>query len=308
MSDLFYINNILPKTINFNGAAVNSVYFNNNLVWEKEINEEIPGALLFTSSDSFSIKPGYYGSLYARENQAVWEGKLEYSTDNGITWNEVIKDITNQDGYIQAGLVDDKWVLCFRGTDNIRLSLYKGSWDIVGSSIIKIIGYMASLIDYESHLAGELLNAGALSYMFYGCKAIIDASKLKLFPVNQIMSGCFESMFEGCSNLIKPPSVIGDSETTMIDKACFYMFRDCISLNSLPKLPARVLYESCYESMFYGCSLIKISETRTEECKNEFRIPSIDTTITYKSNSLSYMFSGITIKPNTTYYTNAAVI
>ena len=92
-----------------------------------------------------------------------------------------------------------------------------------------------------------------------------------------------------------------------------YMFKGCISLIQIPKLPATKLISSCYNSMFYGCSQIKISTTQTSEYNNIYRIP-----MSGSGNNVSYcldsMFTntGGTFKGtptiNTTYYTSNEVI
>ena len=60
--------------------------------------------------------------------------------------------------------------------------------------------------------------------LFYNCKKVVNASELLL------------------------------SATTLSDWCYFNMFMRCISLITIPKLPAKALAHYCYSGMFYGCS------------------------------------------------------
>ena len=91
-------------------------------------------------------------------------------------------------------------------------------------------------------------------------------------------------------------------------EGCFYeMFADCKALIKPPELPATTLTNNCYDSMFYGCSNIKLSSTQTGEYTVAYRIPSSGTGTT-ATNALTDMFTGTggtfkgTPAINTTYY------
>lgn len=47
-------------------------------------------------------------------------------------------------------------------------------------------------------------------------------------------------------------------------------FKNCTHLSAIPLLPATIGSSSCYGDTFNGCSLIKMSETRTGEYTNEY--------------------------------------
>ena len=85
------------------------------------------------------------------------------------------------------------------------------------------------------------------------------------------------------------------------------MFRNCTSLTQAPALPATTLADSCYYSMFDGCTSLKLSSTKTGEYTQEYRIPSSGTGTT-GTDSLIDMFSNTggtftgTPEINTTYY------
>ena len=91
------------------------------------------------------------------------------------------------------------------------------------------------------------------------------------------------------------------------------MFYGCTSLTTIPALPATTLTESCYDSMFYGCSSIKLSSTKTGNYQTAYRIPRSGTGTT-ADYALSKMFTNtggtFTGAPsiNTTYYTSNTVV
>ena len=85
------------------------------------------------------------------------------------------------------------------------------------------------------------------------------------------------------------------------------MFANCEHLKQAPKLPATTLAVTCYSNMFDGCTSLKLSETKTEEYTQEYRIPSSGDGTT-SSDALIRMFNSTggtfagTPKINTTYY------
>jgi hypothetical protein len=91
------------------------------------------------------------------------------------------------------------------------------------------------------------------------------------------------------------------------------MFRGCTKLTSLVALPVLTLKNYCYQQMFYGCSLIKMSATQTGDYQTEYRIPTTGTGTT-ATNAMTDMFTntGGTFKGtaaiNTTYYTSNTIV
>ena len=99
--------------------------------------------------------------------------------------------------------------------------------------------------------------------MFYGCTSIVDASGMSCIGSTSGKSTadacCLQSMFEGCTSLVYPPSSVSVSHTpassSLLMKArhAARMFYGCTSLRSLPSLyMSRVDY--AFESMFEGCT------------------------------------------------------
>jgi len=120
---------------------------------------------------------------------------------------------------------------------------------------------------------------------------------------------CFYYLFLDCTSLTTTPKL---SATTLANYCYTYMFRWCTSLLTLPNLPATTLVTYCYFGMFYYCSNIKLSTTQTWEYQTPYRIPTTWTGIS-ASNWGSQMFSSTwwtftwTPSINTTYYTSNTV-
>lgn len=144
--------------------------------------------------------------------------------------------------------------------------------------------------------------------MFYGCTALTTAPEIKGDTVNGY--GC-AAMFYGCTALVNVPKL--PANTIGGTYAYYQMFRGCTKLTTLPALPALVFKERCYSQMFYGCSLIKLSETQTGDYQTEYRIPTTGTGTT-ATNALTDIFTstGGTFKGtaviNTTYYTSNTIV
>ena len=67
-----------------------------------------------------------------------------------------------------------------------------------------------------------------------------------------------EDMFAGCDSLVDITKI---SISTTASYSCYYMFRNCTSLTTIPSnlLNATTLADRCYENMFEGCtSLINL--------------------------------------------------
>ena len=101
------------------------------------------------------------------------------------------------------------------------------------------------------------------SRMFYGCTSIVDVSNMSCIGKTSGKSTgdacCLQSMFEGCTSLVYPPSSVSvshtptDSSLNMMARHAARMFYGCTSLRSLPSLHmSKVNY--AFESMFEGCT------------------------------------------------------
>ena len=150
-------------------------------------------------------------------------------------------------------------------------------------------------------LPATTLAYGCYSDMFHGCTGLAQAPKL---PATTIAEYCYAAMFYGCTSLIQATEL----PATTLARSCYQgMFADCTSLTQIPELPATTMEVQCYDAMFNGCTSLKLSETKTEEYIQEYRIPSsgdgttLSNALTSMFNSTGGTFAG-TPKINTTYY------
>jgi hypothetical protein len=105
-----------------------------------------------------------------------------------------------------------------------------------------------------------------------------------------------------------------ESTTGLVTEYCYaYLFRDCSSLTSAPKLPATILTQYCYYDMFMNCSGITelpyFTKTALETwcyqfmfewCTSLSQLPELTET-TMKSGCYGFMFYNCTsIKLSTT--------
>ena len=104
--------------------------------------------------------------------------------------------------------------------------------------------------------------------MFEACTSLIHAPAL---PATTLANECYYRMFKDCTSLTQAPEL---PATTLADSCYNQMFSYCTSLTQVPELQATMLTNSCYSNMFYNCTSLKLSETRTGEYTQEYRIPS----------------------------------
>ena len=187
--------------------------------------------------------------------------------------------------------------------------------------------YNCTSLTTAPELPATTLALGCYSSMFYGCKSLTTAPDL---PVTTLVDACYQDMFFGCTSLTTAPALPATTLTTncyyemfynctslttapalpatTLNTNCYYeMFYNCTSLTTAPELPATTLANVCYKKMFYGCTSLKLSETKTDEYRRPYIIPS-EGTGTTASDALTDMFTGTggtftgTPTINTTYY------
>ena len=201
----------------------------------------------------------------------TWDGMLEYSVDktNWEVWDGMFT--------LFSAELNGKHVLYLRGIGNKNITGWSlTSWKITGESV-ECRGNIENLLDYETVKSGNHPPMGDL---------------------------CFFFMFNGCTSLVTAPSL---PATTLAPMCYNTMFCGCINLVTVPALPATTLEDSCYQAMFDGCTGIKLSEIKTDEYTQEYRIPTSGHAAAV-ANALDNMFANTggtftgTPEINTTYY------
>ena len=209
-------------------------------------------------------------SLETSGNTKTWNGTLEYfSSDN--TWA-----VWEGTGALSAVTNGAEYVLYLRGIGNTVITGSQYPFKFLGSDIA-CIGNIETLLDYVTVEAGE-------------------------HPA--MATHCYEYMFSGCSSLIQAPEL---PATTLAANCYAFMFYECPSLIQAPELPATTLAFRCYKDMFSSCTSLKLSEIKTEEYIQEYRIPSSgDGTTSLDSLDRMFYSTGGTFTGtpniNTTYY------
>ena len=253
-------------------------------------NKEVKGAVEFVSSTAMTITPKYTNSGVT----------LQYSL-NGSTWTTIASGATTPSANI----------IYFRGCATGTKSLYTASantnaWTFTGSTNLECNGKLDRLI--QNTLGGDdnILTIGnyCFAYIFYNGTSLIKVDD-DFLPATTLANNCYQSMFQGCTNLTTAPAL----PAITLAANCYYsMFNGCRGLTTAPALPATTLADSCYRDMFNGCTKIKLSTTLTGIYDTVYRIPTTGTGIT-ATDALTSMFTatGGTFKGtptiNTTYYT-----
>ena len=296
--------------------------------------------LAFSSQNIFSLETSgntktWNGTLeyFSSDNTwAVWEGTGALSAvTNGAEYVLYLRGIGN------TVITGSQYPFKFSGSDiacvgNIETLLdyatvEAGEHPAMATHCYEYMFSDCSSLIQAPELPATTLAGNCYAHMFYGCSSLIQAPEL---PATTLADNCYEYMFSGCSSLIQAPelpattlatncyafmfyecpSLIQAPElpaTTLATYCYEYMFCGCSSLIQAPELPATTLAFCCYKCMFNSCTSLKLSETKTEEYIQEYRIPSSgDGTTSVDSLDRMFYSTGGTFTGtpniNTTYY------
>lgn len=169
---------------------------------------------------------------------------LQYSLDQGITWQNYTKGISVHEG-------DE---VCFRAsmtTSDAKANNKK----LLSSGAFSVAGDLASLLTGENFGTSSATIPSEYTFVnFYtNCTQLRDASELVL-SMPTVPSSAYKSFFEGCTNLVAGPKEL--SATTAGDACYRNMFYGCTSLTSAPIIrnPTNHTNNGRYQRMFYNCS------------------------------------------------------
>ncbi len=124
-----------------------------------------------------------------------------------------------------------------------------------------------------------------------------------LTTLGSVGGNALKELFKNCTGLTRAPLL----PATVLTEYCYIsMFYGCTSLTQAPKLPATTLAVGCYGSMFYGCSLLTQApelpattlanscySSMFSRCTSLTKAPLLPATILTES-CYYYMFSGCT--------------
>ena len=216
---------------------------------------------------------------------------LQYSTDNGSTWN----DYTFGNTILLPNIGDN---VMFRGINNSFSTSFDNYINCIMVGTLAASGDITSLLN---GIGGDVeLSACCFINLFKQCTSLTQAPSL---PSTTLADYCYSEMFGGCTSLTQAPSL---PATTLASSCYSGMFRFCTLLTQAPSLPATTLTEGCYYGMFGGCTSLTQAPslpatTLTEGCYSEMfsgctsltQAPSLPAT-TLTEGCYSSMFSGCT--------------
>ena len=254
--------------------------------------------------------------------------------------------LTNVPEFRTDILTEQCFYAMFRNCTSLVTAPNLSATELTAQCYCEMFSGCTSLLNVQSELPALTLVSGCYSYMFNGCTSLEEAPDIAATSANMSSSGytgsCF-CMFNGCSSLIKAPTELYISQPTyrfyecmfknctslqvppIIDataslagqstygKVFYQMFYNCTSLSKLPYINVKTLRQNDCQEMFYGCSNIRLSTTKTGDYQTSYRIPTTGTG-SVGTNGLSDMFTNTggtftgTPSINTTYYTSNEVI
>lgn len=199
------------------------------------------------------------------------ELKIDYSSDYGDA--DIYYSLNDE---TEKNVLENNTPISFKAGDKVSLfRTLESAKPENENAIIRCTedfyayGNVMSLIDSTNYATKTDLVKGAFENLFINTYVKNHSSIDLVLPATKLAEKCYQSMFSGCTNLTKAPTL----PATVLAENCYYsMFYECTSLTTVQNsLPAITLAENCYAYMFAGCtSLTKApelpAETLTDWC------------------------------------------
>lgn len=169
---------------------------------------------------------------------------LEYSTDDGATWNTF-------DTNTSLNVSMNTWVLVRGILTGVNDTNDYTQFSTGANSNFTITGNVNTLWDYTAADLGSgfTLQEGCGTYTFKQLGGTIDVSELQL-PADVLTYNTYKEMFANNSITSAP-----ELPATTLGEGCYAgMFMVCPNLTESPILGASTLVNACYAWMFYSCS------------------------------------------------------
>jgi len=181
---------------------------------------------------------------------------LEYSVDEGETWNELLLQSGDNNG-VTFGVTGTKnRDVLVRGNQGFSNNMaVKDQYEIRKFSFkdsnqpVECTGMIGYLTDYNNPTAA-LTENGQYAGLFYDCSCLTTIPSL---PSTVLTKNCYRDLFHGCTGITQAPVLPAE---TLQDYCYASMFSGCSNLASAPALPSAVMARHCYDSMFSGCKSI----------------------------------------------------
>lgn len=183
------------------------------------------------------------GTVTLAQNSGNSPKIINYSIDEGNTWNEFITSTTEN---AIGGVLSPGTKLLIKG-DEYPCS-YDGNYMYFsGTAKVNVGGNITALVNNKTNLE----NGESFFRLFKNNKNLISCEDLQL-PAEQLSTYCYNQMFMNCESLIYPPKEL---PAMQLSEGCYSsMFEGCIKLEKSPNLPAKELVKDCYSRMFYNCT------------------------------------------------------
>ena len=178
---------------------------------------------------------------------------LEYSTDDGTTWQDFIVGTTT----VTLPNVGDKMFLRAKTTNSTFATGENVCNAFVITGKVAASGSIMYLLKNDGDL-DTISSNYCFHRLFAECSSLTTAPEL---PATALAAYCYHYMFDRCTSLTQAPEL---PATTLANRCYEYMFRDCTSLTTAPELSATTLAGWCFHGIFSGCSSlneIKIAYT-----------------------------------------------
>ena len=179
---------------------------------------------LLTGARDVKADPDYFYIELLPENDSVTisamycEGKLEYTQDlSSQSWTQVGSTVSLSD---EAG--HNK--VYFRAQAGFTSGMLNGQFEINGNGNVKVGGNIMTLLSQDGTRA---MVDDAFTYLFTGCRQLVDASEL-ILP-DYVEKRCYMGMFNGCSSLKKAPLL----PATNIASQCYALMFQNTSIEAL---------------------------------------------------------------------------
>ena len=218
--------------------------------------------------------------LFPSDADESFKATIEFSYDNGLTWNSVTAGV-GMEGNIGTYAPGD--IILLRGTgptgfyDEEELGEAAGNF-LYADKPCFVYGNVMSLL-YGANFAGQkkITQEYAFAYLFSDYDTEYTGEWLRskagsplVLPATTLAAACYYSMLSRCSSLTTAPEL---PATTLADDCYGTMFGGCTALATAPELPATTLANFCYATMFQGCTSLAAAPelpatTLAERCYN----------------------------------------
>lgn len=187
------------------------------------------------------------GTIMLNKNGSPTILRLEYST-NKVKWEPFVIG----QAYTLANAGDKIWL---RNTyTNTNMSGFSTSnyYQFVFTKIVEASGNILSLLYSQFERMNTLVTPSYCFYKLFSGNTWTLKTAPKL-PSTSVGAYSYSFLFEGCRAILEAPEL----PATTLQQGCYYgIFQGCTGIRNAPYLPATTLVGECYRDMFNNCSQI----------------------------------------------------